>query len=195
MPRLRLEEFSAAGGQDEVPPSEEDAAHQAAYEEGYAAGWEDATAAQATAEAQLSADVATALRSLALREEEARSQLLASLEPLFAQICTLLLPETARLAIGPVVADAMMPLAEQLVDRPLRLRMSPATRGPVETYLAQTCAVPFEMSEDASLGDGQVLLATDRIEVKVDLDAAMAVIVRRIRAFFDTQQMERQDAE
>ncbi|ESW62493.1 MAG: flagellar biosynthesis protein [Rhodobacter sp. CACIA14H1] len=195
MPRLRLEEFGTAGAQPDPATGEEDVAHQTAYEDGYAAGWEDAVAAQATNEAQLATAVADHLRSLSLLVEDARSQLLATLEPLFADLCTGLLPEMARLTLGPVVADAMMPMAEQMVDRPMRLRASAATRGPLEAYLAQAGTVPFEVVEDPSLGDGQVVVATDRIEAKVDLDAATAAIARKVRAFFDSQQMERHDAE
>lgn len=195
MARLRLEEFSQSAPPMDDQAVEEDPIRLAAFEEGYAAGWEDAVSAQASADASTKADVETALRGLANQMQESRANVLAALEPLFSEICTRLLPEIARHAVAPAAADALMPLAEGLIDKPVRLRVAPAARGAVDAYLAQIGTATFDVIEDPALGPGQVEIATDRVEAHVDLDAATASVVRSIRSFFDTQQMERQDAQ
>lgn len=192
--RIRLEEFANGLPQPEAP-QEEEAGNLAAYEEGYTAGWEDAVAAQSGSDAERAEEVARHLRALALDRDAARDGLLRALAPLLEEIGTCLLPQTARLALGPAVAEALLPLAEALTDRPIRLRAAPAARPVVEEHLARVGAGSFEVVEDAALTDGQVVIAAGMTEARVDLDSATATLVATMRTFLESQAMERQNAQ
>ena len=103
-----------------------------AYDSGYAAGWEDATAAQSEDQNRVRADLARNLQSLGFSYHEARAHVLKALEPLLRQITGQLLPELARDSLAPMVLEILMPLAEKLADTPITLVLNPAARPAVE---------------------------------------------------------------
>lgn len=191
MPPLTLEDFAGPPPTIETAQAEQDeSVRLQAYEEGYAAGWEDAASAHADARAEREAEVARHLQVLALGYHEARQHVLRSLEPLLAEVATRLLPATAREALGPTVLDALMPLAERMADTPPVLRTSPEARSAVERFLAVQTGLPLQIVEDATLSEGQVMISRGEAEARVDLEAATAAVTAAIRAYFDLQ-MER----
>ena len=191
MPALKLEDFSQRAVADAPAPSdEEDGARQAAYEEGYAAGWEDAASAHADSRAEREAEVARHLQVIALGYQEARLHVLRAMEPLLVELATRLLPQTMRVALGPAVLDALMPLAEMLADTPALLRIAPGARVEVESFLNAQTGFPIQIVEDDSLSGGQVVLARGGTEMRVDLDAAIAAIVDAVRGYFEVQGVE-----
>lgn len=190
MPLLRLEEFA-----DPDPPltpetGEEDTIRMAAYEEGYAAGWEDAASAHADARAEREAEVARHLQVLSFGYHEARAHVLRAMEPLLVEVATRLLPATVQSALGPAVLDALMPFAERLADGPVTLLVSPGTRPELEAFVAAQTALPIQIVEDAGLTAGQVTIGRGDEGARVDLDRAVVAVTDAIRAFFELQ-MER----
>ncbi|MFT4149105.1 MAG: flagellar biosynthesis protein [Paracoccaceae bacterium] len=188
MPPLKLENFNAEGGET-LPPLAEDRleeARLAAYEAGYSAGWEDATAAQAGDQARMGADLARHLQSLGFTYQEARIHILRAVEPVLQQVVTRLLPEIAREAIAPVVSEALMPLVAGLADTPVELLLNPAARPAVEPRLQATTGLPITVVEEPTLGEGQVYLRLGTgAEARVDLDRAVARIATAVRGFFE----------
>lgn len=192
MPALRLEDFSETAEFCEAapPPDEErdEALRQSAYEEGYAAGWEDATTACSDARAEREADAARSLQALSLTLEEAQRAVLLSLEPLLRAMLSSLLPEMARAALVPRVVEALIPLAEAAMGGPVCVRVAPDVRDPVERLLpvlARTLRVRIE--EDSGLPSGSVRLVTGQHEAQVDPAAALAEIAAAVSDFFDIQ--------
>jgi flagellar assembly protein FliH len=156
----------------------------AAYDKGYGAGWEDAVAAQTGDQTRLRADLARNLQTLAFTYHEARSHVLKAIEPLLLQITARLLPEIAHASLGPVVLEALLPLAEGLADAPVVLVISPPARAAVEALLDQTISLPLIVQEEPSLGEGQAYLKLGTSEVEIDLDRATADIAAALRGFF-----------
>ena len=109
----------------------------ASYEQGYAAGWEDAAQAQSEDQARLRADVARNLQTLGFSFQEARVHVLRAIEPLLAGMVGQLLPATARASLGPLVLETLMPLVEGLAETPVTLVLNPASRVAVEGFLAK----------------------------------------------------------
>jgi flagellar assembly protein FliH len=157
----------------------------AAYEQGYSAGWEDATAAQADDRNRVSADLARNLQSLAFTYHEARSHVLKAVEPLLREVVGRLLPAIARDSLAPVVLEALMPLAEGLAETPITLVMNPAARTAIEDLLDKATGLPLDLVEEPSLGEGQVYLKLGDAEREVNLDRAVADISAAVRGFFD----------
>lgn len=190
MPVLRLEDFAGpvAASESAPPPDEErdESLRQSAYEEGYAAGWEDATTACSDARAEREAEAARSLQALTMTREEAQRAALMSLEPLLREVVACLLPEVARAALVPKVVEALMPLAETALNAPLTVTVSPDIREPVERLLpllARNLSVRIE--DDASLSEGRVRLLAGPRETQVDLPAALATIAAGVSDFFD----------
>lgn len=165
MPGLRLEVFelteSGAAKAETVPVTEE--ARLQGYEQGYAAGWEDAVAAQSAEQARLQAELARNLQSLSFTFEEARVHVMAALGPFLQQLVTRLLPEIARAALAPVVQETLLPLAAQASESPVILRINPVARRHVEDLLARGPSPPLADRGRANAGRRASLSAPGRL--------------------------------
>jgi flagellar assembly protein FliH len=191
MPTLRLEDFAETVTAEPAPlPDEErdEELRQSAYEEGYAAGWEDATTACSDARAEREAAAARALQALAQTRDEAQRDALLSLEPLLRQMVAVLLPEIARAALVPRVVEALVPLAEKAVQTPLRVAVPPDLAGSVERLLPELAGpLALQIEADPGLAEGCVRLSAGTRETQVDLSAAVAAIARGVTDFFEVQ--------
>ena len=190
MAGLRLEIFDTAAAPDgglqplvEVSALEE--AKIASYEQGYSAGWEDASAAQQGDQSRIRADLARNLQSLSFTFQDARSHVLQAIRPLILEMTGRLLPELAREALAPIVLEALMPMAEGMGDAPLTLVLHPAVRERVESLVAQATGLPIIIEEEDSLGEGQVYIRLGPQETKVDLTRVTEDITAAVRGFFN----------
>ena len=156
-----------------------------AYETGYKAGWDDASAAMDEDQTRIRAELARNLQTLSFTYHEARSHVLKAIEPLLLQIVGQLLPEIAREALAPFVLETLAPLAEGLGNAPVKLVINPIARPAVEALLDQATGLPLMIEEEPTLGEGQVYIRLGTIETQVDLDKATADIASAVRGFFD----------
>ncbi|MDN5786670.1 flagellar biosynthesis protein [Pseudorhodobacter sp.] len=188
MPPLRLEVFeesARAGGNTVVTDlSAMEEARLAAYEQGYTAGWEDATAAQQDEKARLSADLAHNLQALGFTYFEARSHVVRALEPLLTDIVGQLLPMVARHALAPRVLEILLPMADEVANAPIELLFNPTARPAIEPLIEMDSSPPISLVEEPTLGEGQVYLRLGAAEARVDLDDAIAQIDRALSDFF-----------
>jgi len=188
MPPLRLEVFATGPrtGSDPVVTNEEalEEARLAAYEQGYGAGWEDANAAQSQDQARINADLARNLQALGFTYHEARVHVLRAMEPLMTDIVTRLLPEVAKASLAPIILEALRPLATLSAEAPVTLVFNPAARGSVDRVADHINGLPLVLSEEPTLGEGQVYLRLGDVETRIDLDAAIAQIKAAVADFF-----------
>jgi flagellar assembly protein FliH len=190
MPRLNLEVFDppwAQGRHDGsmVRASTLEEAKVASFEQGYTAGWEDAVAAQSGDQSQIRADLARNLQSLAFTFQDARSHVLQAVRPLILEMTCRLLPEVARATLGPMVLEALDPIAEELADSPVILVLNPADRDRVEDLVSTTTGLALRIEEEPSLSEGQVYIRLGAVETKVDLARVINDISAAVRAFFN----------
>jgi len=194
--RLQLEEFDFASKPPEAEPDQlaaETEAGLAAFDQGYAAGWDDAVAAQDAEITKLRGDLGRNLQALSFTYHEARAHLLGALEPLLFDMTAKVLPAIARQTLGAVVLDALRPMADTLAEAPVEVLLHPASRATVEAMLASGAAPPFRITEEPSLGEGQVYLRLGQTERQVDLDGVVRAIGAAIAAFFQPPAEERAD--
>ena len=197
--RLALEEFDFLG---KPAPADQLAADQlaaqteaglAAFDQGYAAGWEDAVAAQDAEITKLRGDLGRNLQALSFTYHEARTHVLGALEPLLIAMTAKVLPAIARQTLGAVVLDALRPMAEALAEAPVEVLLNPASRATVEAMLVGGAAPPFRITEEPSLGEGQVYLRLGQTERQVDLEGVVRAIEAAIAAFFQPASEETAD--
>ncbi len=191
--RLEIFESDEPGGPAEtvvLDTSALEEARLASYDSGYAAGWEDATAAQSGDQSRIRAELARNLQALSFTYQEARSHVLRALDPLLTETVGKLLPEIARASLGSIVLDALMPMAETLADAPVVMVLNPASRPAVEALIAEATGLPIVIEDEATLGEGQVYLRLGGAETCVDLDRATAEIMTALRGFFDLSNKE-----
>ncbi len=191
--RLEIFESDAPDGPAEtvvLDISALEEARLASYDSGYAAGWEDATAAQSGDQSRIRAELARNLQALSFTYQEARSHVLRAIEPLLTETVGKLLPEIARASLGGIVLDALMPMAETLADAPVVMVLNPASRPAVETLISEATGLPIGIEDEATLGEGQVYLRLGGSETCVDLDRATVEIMTALRGFFDLSNKE-----
>lgn len=197
MPRRpQLEEFDCAGKPPQPEPDKlaaETEAGLAAFDQGYAAGWDDAVAAQDAEITKLRSDLGRNLQALYFTYHEARAHVLGALEPLLFDMTAKVLPAMARQSLGAVVLDALRPIAETLTEAPVEVLLHPASRATIEAMLASGAAPPFRITEEPSLGEGQVYLRLGQTERQVDLDGVVRAIDAAISAFFQPDTKETAD--
>lgn len=162
----------------------------ASYESGFAAGWEDATAAQTGDQARLQVDLAQNLQNLSFTYHEARDHVLRSVEPLLTEIVNKLLPEIAQNVLAPTILQILLPIAEKLAENPVTLVINPAARQAIENLIEKVAGLPIAILEEPSLSEGQAYIRMGETESQVNLDRAAAEISAAVRGFFDRPEKE-----
>lgn len=186
MPPLTLETFTddPPEAATEATATAADEARLAGFDAGYAAGWEDAATAHAEDKARTEAATTAALQTLGFTFQEARSHVLAALEPLLAEITAKLLPAIAQATLPALVVDTVLPLAEGLAEPPVTLRLHPDARAAVERLCVPALGLPVTLVEDPSLTPGDIRLTLDTAEARVNLDDTVAALTAAIADFF-----------
>lgn len=192
---LKLEVFDSAdrpaGGTVVMQGADLEEAHLAAYEQGYTAGWDDATGASSDDQTRMRTELSRNLQAMSFTFHEARSHVLRALAPLIEEMTSRILPEIAREALAPLVVEALMPLAEEAADAPVVIVLSPAARPAVEALLEASAGLPFTLREEPTLGEGQVYIRLGDTETRIDLDRATDEIAQAVHGFFDLTLQER----
>jgi flagellar biosynthesis/type III secretory pathway protein FliH len=184
---LALETFAVpppAGHSATVGQTELEDARLAAYEQGYAAGWDDAVAAETADVARLRADLGRNLTEMALTYRDARRHVLTALEPLLQEMVAKVLPAVAQQSLGRIILDELRPIAENLSSAPVVVRIAPCNRAAVEELLAASTELPLRVAEEPALGDGQAYLKVGQTEISVDLDGVVTAITSAVTTFF-----------
>lgn len=183
---LRLEVFETADAPEEpslLMPEDLDELRLAAYERGYAAGFEDAGAQAATEEAARRARVATAVEALNFGYHEARAELLAGLEPVLRAMLDPLLPGVARGMIVPQVIDLLLPLARAPLDGPLTLSVASGMVPAFNEAFEGLVLPPLAFDEREDLGPCQAEIRTATDEIRIDLDAVLERLGEALSGF------------
>lgn len=155
----------------------------AGYEQGYTAGWDDASVAAKEDQARISADFSHNLLDLSFTFHEAKSHVVNSLGPLLLAIVDKMLPELVVQSLGQKILEEILPIAELAANAPVQIVVAPANRASLEPLLAaadSTC--PIELSEEPTLAVGQVILRSGQLEKQIDMDGAIARILEAISA-------------
>lgn len=196
--RLKLEAFDAPEPkqqleQVELERNQFEDVKLAAFEQGYAAGWDDAVAAQDGEAARLRADLGRNLQDLAFTYHEARAHVLRALEPLLFDMTAKVLPAIARETLGQIVLEQLRPVAGSMASSPLGVVASPVALPQIQALLGDTSNLPFTFTEEPSLSEGQVYLRLGEAETRIDLDGVIAAIQKAVSAHFRIASEENPD--
>lgn len=186
---LRLEVFPA--DQPESDPLQMTAAdlesvRQAAYEEGYAAGWEDAQTQAVTDSAARQTLAEEALQALSFTHAEARAHVIAALRPLITAMAQTILPGMAQQALVALIADEVDRMVRDGVEAPLTLICSPAVRDTVERVCRRVPTLPILIIEEPGFSPAELRLRCADEETEIDIDAAIAAVQAAVAAHFST---------
>lgn len=168
-----------------VPTEEEiEAKRMAAYEQGYKAGWDDATRAENEQQTRIGAEFARNLQDLSFTFHEARAHIMKALEPLLKEMTSKVLPQLVSETLGQKIVEELLPMAEAASDSPIKIVVSPASRPAIQRLIDDSLTIPLDIMEEPSLADGQVYLQMGGLEKKIDMDATLEKIMNAIDAVY-----------
>lgn len=154
-----------------------------AFEQGYKAGWDDAVQAQSDDKMRISADFARNLQELSFTYHEALNHVTKSMSPLFNQIVNKILPQMAHATLGVRVVELLNDVARTEAEQPVELATAPKNAAALHALLAQSVPMPISITEEASLGEGQVCIRFGSAEREIDIDPVLAGIAQAVQAF------------
>ena len=161
-----------------------------AFENGYQAGWEDATKAHETDQEKLGADLSQTLQDMSFTYHEAFSKLSLAMQPLIAKIVTKLLPEIARKTLGAHVMTEVAKLMNEESEGAIEIAVAPENLALIEGLVSGETPLPFKLTADSNLSGGQVFVRSASAEREINLDAVQASIAIAVDAFFNEIQQE-----
>lgn len=153
-----------------------------AFEQGFAAGWEDAVKAHADGKAQSSEGVLEALRDANFSMHEARRSLIDSLAPLFAEISATLLPSMARAGLALHVAEQLKQMTIARLDQQVELEVSAEAVELVEDIVGRETDLNVAITP---IDDAPIMTARLRVGGE-ERDIDMSQLVNDIEAALTT---------
>lgn len=194
----RYADFSTTSHGGDGPTEEADDALEErrleTFEEGYQAGWADATTALHTEQHGIAAEFAQNIQDMSFTYHEALSKLTGAYRPLMEQIVSRVLPAAAQTSLVGHIVQQLDALVESHVGGEATITVSSNTLGAARKLLAQNDSdVPFNLRADATLSDGQVYLQIGDAERELNLDVVTDGIVDAVNAFFTQTNLETSD--
>lgn len=189
-----LEDFSASSltqGALDLPDDILEELRLSAFENGYQAGWDDASAAHAAEQAHISSDFSQNLQSLNFTYQEAYCHVMSMLKPLLIQMVESILPQIAHDTLGVRIASEVIDLAQRHTDQKIELIMSPISRSKLDSVSLPDLPMIIQFIDDDSLGEGQVFLKVGYSERRIDLDGILEEMKSAIDGFINDLEKER----
>ncbi|GGH39400.1 flagellar assembly protein FliH [Cribrihabitans marinus] len=148
----------------------------AAFEQGYAAGWEDAVAAQATEDDRVVSGLAKTLEDLSFTYHEALAQMAVSLRPLFQGLVGTVLPDALNRSFGHHIVEQLNDMASEDIAQPALLVVPKGAGKALQPILDRDFSLPVQLIEEASLPPGQASLRIGQAERDIDCNRLLASI-------------------
>lgn len=186
-----LEEFSTTAPANDPNPVLETSFEEhrlEAYEQGYKAGWDDATAAQSEEQTRISADFARNLQELSFTYHEARSHILNSLKPLFTEMVSKVLPELAQETLPRTIVEEVLSVASTQSEAEIDIVISPTNRPALEQLLEGQVTLDINIIEEPTMAKGLAYLRFSDSEKQIDLTSVLTGLTQLVESFFTQQE-------
>ncbi len=159
----------------------------ASFERGYTAGWDDSLKLQSDDKSRVTETLARNLEDLSFTYQEAYSQMLNSVTPIFSAMVDRVLPEMMKDTVGPMIVEQLQDMAGDQAGHPVVLNVPEGYGAALRSVIPTSAALPVTITEDSSLVDGQVYLRIGNLEREVDTGGLMDDIRSAVNAFsFET---------
>lgn len=191
--RDMLETFDAATtSSTKIVPAAADASLEAvraaAFEAGYASGWDDAKAADDQARNRVQAEFERNVEAISFTYHEAVDRVRSELKTFVEVLLSEFLPDVLPLALREHVRAELLSAAESQIELPVQIVVSPNCRKLVSELAEGDFAVGIEVIEDESLAENQVFVRISGNEKDVNLAPLVSELKFQLRAM--TEQTE-----
>ena len=161
-----------------------------AFENGYKAGWDDATKVHVSEQERAVIAIAQRLEDLSFTHAEATTKITSAMQPLLSKITLCLLPEIAKNALGAHVAEQLDDLLRGEVESAIEIAVAPETLEPLQKQLEGRSNLSLDFTAEPMLTSGQVYLRARKAEREINLDMVLDGIEIALDAFFTEIQQE-----
>jgi len=155
----------------------------ASFEQGYTAGWDDSLKMQTDEQTRVSGALAQNLEDLSFTYQEAYTQMLNSVTPIFSAMVDRVLPETMKETVGHIIVEQLQDMAGAQANQPVTLAVPKGYSVAVQSIIAENAALPVHIQEDPTLIDGQIYLQMGNLEREIDTGGLMKDIQTAVHAF------------
>lgn len=153
------------------------------FEQGYQAGWDDASSAHEGEQTHISAEFARNLQDLSFTYQEAYNHVMRSIKPILDRMFIDILPEIAIPSLGMRLSEEALSMARQSAEAVIVLRMSSDMAQRMEPLLMKKMPMQVRLLEDDTIGGGQVYLSLGEQEKCMDLDGLIGGMKTLIEEF------------
>ena len=154
------------------------------FEQGYTAGWDDAIKAQAEDQTRISAALAQSLEDMSFTYQEAFSQMLGTVEPVFQALVNSVLPGVMADVLGHQIVAQLCEMARDQAAQPASVVVPVGAGAALRPILAREYSMPVDLVEDPALDHGRACLRIGSTEREIDSDRLLASIREAVEAFF-----------
>ncbi len=179
MPEPAVAAAAAAAVSEEVVEE----ARLVSFENGYSAGWDDAVTAQDEESQKISVSLASSLQDMSFTYQEAQTQMLDNLDPLFKVLTSAILPDAMAASFAHHIVDQLNEISKDQIGQPFVITVSPGEGAGVRAVLKQSFPVEVKVREDADLAPGQAYLRVGDAERAIDSEALLGSIRESVDAF------------
>ena len=148
----------------------------AAFDEGYAAGWEDAENAARAEQVQAETALRSRLQDLSFSFHEARAHVMRMLHPLLNAIVDQAVPELLQKTLGHRLLAEIESLAASTAEQDIELLVAPGHADAARNLMSDVTALPVTIAEDPTLMAGQIHLRLGEAEREIDLDTLISTL-------------------
>lgn len=173
---LNLEVFDLGHADAEAPLLDRFQAEklrEQAYEEGYAAGWQDALEQMRNEDELRTIAAQEALQAIGFSYNEAHQALVGSFLALTHAMLEKLLPEAAHLALPAFVSAELEAVVAQNTRADVQLVCAPGARERLAEVVASCTQIKIELVEEPSFSESQLSLRLDSQERDIDLSGLL----------------------
>lgn len=147
----------------------------AAFEDGYASGWDDARKAEDAAHAHIDAEFERCLHELAFTYHEAVGQIRAEMLPLVDALLEQFFPKLLPDLLLETVREEILKHAEEHLSPSIELQAAVGTAELFEDLLLERTDLQINVREEPSLGPNQAFVRIEKREILVDFEPLLSL--------------------
>ena len=141
----------------------------AAFDKGYAAGWDDATEANDADSQKAERALAARMDELGFTFHEARAHVMSALRPLLTGIIESIVPHVLHETLGRRLEEAMLVLADDHPDPEVTIAVCPAGLDDIAQSLQDHTRFPIRIEADDSLEPGFIQMRMGAAAREIDM--------------------------
>lgn len=173
---------SASSEPSLLDSTEIEAIRQRGFEEGYASGWEDATASETEARRRIDAELERNIQNLAFTYSEAVERVRAELKTFVAALVDGFFPDLMLDLTREHVRAELVRIADAHVEVPLEIVASTDVVDVLQDMLQNDFSLEIELVSDQNLAPRQVFVRSRLREIEVDLSPLLTALREQFEA-------------